>query len=65
MLRELPLDEPLLLGELLGADDELLEPCAPLLELVFMFVLVDEPDGSLMLLPRELEGALDDDPLVP
>ncbi len=31
---------------------------------MFMFVLVEEPDGSLML-PRELDEPLDDDPLVP
>jgi hypothetical protein len=53
LLRELlPLDEPELLGELLGA---VLDPDWLLLLLfVRMLGLVDEPDGSLIV-PRELD----------
>ncbi|MDB6058643.1 MAG: hypothetical protein JWO95_2487 [Verrucomicrobiales bacterium] len=61
---ELPAPElpelPLLLGEL----DELPEPCTPLLLFVLRLEpeLEPEPDGSLMLLPREPDDPLDEPP---
>lgn len=44
--------------------DELPEPCTPLLLFVLRLEpeLEPEPDGSLMLLPRELDDPLDDIP---
>jgi hypothetical protein len=63
-VRELPLLDPLLLGELLGEleePDELPAPCAPLLLLVFKVEPeLCAPEGSLMLLPL-----LRDEPLRP
>jgi hypothetical protein len=67
-LLELPAPEELgleLLPLLLGDELELPDPCAPLLLFVLKLEpLWLEPEGSLMLLPRELGALLRDEPLV-